>query len=228
MKPARDLIINTIKEKGCLKQNVYRVTLEKINLLKESLLQVETEIAPKILGCNENIEIKYTDKSEFDCQLKFASDILVFHGHSNIFTFEKSHPIWKTSYLQEEESRGFFGMISVYNFLADSFKFNRSNDIGYLIARIFVNAEEHFFVEGKRQLAFLYNDLPADILDKKKMISVVESAMLYSMDFDLQVPPYDSMAQISVDQIIEVEMSSKVATGKRLGFRFQSDNDHFE
>lgn len=228
MKPARDLIIEIIKEKGCLKQNVYTVILEKIALLKECLEQLETEVSPKIAGCNENIEIKYTDKSEFDCQLKFASDILVFHGHSNIFTFDKSHPIWKSSYLKEEESRGFFGMISVYNFLADSFKFNRSNDVGYLIARIFVNAEHHFFVEGKRQLAFLYNDLKKDVLDKAKMTSVIESSMLYSMDFDLQVPPYDSMAQISVDQIIEVELSSKVATGKRLGFRFQADNDHFE
>jgi len=34
-------------------------------------------------------------------------------------------------------------MISIYNFLSDSFKFNRVNDIGYLIARVFTNKENH-------------------------------------------------------------------------------------
>ena len=119
-------------------------------------------------------------------------------------------------------------MINVYNFLADSFKYNRTNDIGYLVARCFVNNEDHFFVEGKRQLGFLYNNFIHDIIDSKKIRSILESTILYSMDFDLLTPPYDNMKEVSVMDIIEVTNAMNIKTGKRLGFKFQVDNDDFE
>ena len=55
-------------------------------------------------------------------------------------------------------------MINIYNFLADSFKYNRLNDVGYLVGRVFLNKDLHYFVEGKRQLGFLYNDFVNDKL----------------------------------------------------------------
>ena len=41
-----------------------------------------------------------------------------------------------------------------------------SNDLGYLIGRIFINHENHFMVQGKRQLGFLYNDFINQLLIK--------------------------------------------------------------
>src|SRR5574340_1141800 len=59
-----------------------------------------------------------------------------FH-HTNVFEFDTRHLVWKTSYVKEKATRSFCRMINVYNFLPDSFKYNRANDLGYLVARIF-------------------------------------------------------------------------------------------
>ena len=55
----------------------------------------------------------------------------------------------KQKYVKEDKMRSFCGVIHVYNFLNDSFKYNRLNDVGNLVARIFVNKDKHFFVEGE-------------------------------------------------------------------------------
>jgi hypothetical protein len=48
---------------------------------------------------------------------------------------------------------GYFGVVNVYNFLSDSFRYNRERDLGYLVARIFLNKEGHFFVQGSANWA---------------------------------------------------------------------------
>ncbi|MBP6335909.1 MAG: hypothetical protein KA444_10610, partial [Bacteroidia bacterium] len=91
-----------------------------------------------------------------------------------------------------------------------------------------INRERHFFVEGKRQLGFMYNDFQRAVLDHEQIEKVIESAILYSLDFDPFTPPYDQMTPISVQDILETSLMSKIATGKRLGFRFQADTGSIE
>jgi hypothetical protein len=99
------------------------------------------------------------------------------------------------------------------------------NDVGYLIARIFVNKENHFFVEGKRQMGFLYNNFSTDVLEKQKLRQVVLSAILYCLNFDLLTPPYETVQETTFNQITENAQTIKAVTGKRLGFRFHRDED---
>jgi hypothetical protein len=115
------------------------------------------------------------------------------------------------------------GKILVYNFLTESMTYNRPNDLGYLIARIFINKDNHYFVEGKRQLGFLYSDFSTQEFDEAAIRKVLESTVLYSLDFDPFTPPYDQVIQVTVGEIQESEIQAKIATGKRLGFRFQTD-----
>jgi len=139
--------------------------------------------------------------------------------------FDPSNSLWKTSYLDENANRGFCGIINIYNFLADSFKYNRIHDSGYMIARIFLNAENHFMVQGKRQLGFIYNDFINMTMSKDYMEKVIESAILYTLDFDLYTPPYDRVQEVSVQQINSVADKQHLKTGKRLGFVFHADSD---
>ena len=108
--------------------------------------------------------------------------------------------------------------------MADSFKYNRSQDLGYLIARIFVNRENHFFVEGKRQSNEVVKDFGIDELTKEYLKDIIETAVQYAIDFDLLVPPYDNIKIASVAQMNEKMEFSKMQTGKRLGFKFNSDD----
>jgi hypothetical protein len=110
--------------------------------------------------------------------------------------------------------------------LADSMRYQRQMDIGYLLGRIFLNKDRHFMVQGKRQLGFLYNDFINSTLDKATLKKVVESIILYTLDFDLLIPPYEHLQQVTVEQIQSISQSHTLATGKRLGFKFGLDDQH--
>jgi hypothetical protein len=149
---------------------------------------------------------------------------LVFYMHTNIFEFSRDHEVMRSLYIREEKERSYCGVIHVYNFLADSFKYNRDNDLGYLIGRIFINKDNHYFIEGKRELGQIYNNFDKSIFDAEAALSIVKSAMLYTINFDLLSPPYDEVKMVTVAAIKNAVESMKIVTGKRLGFRFQADS----
>lgn len=219
------MILQLLREKSTMKQQVYRNTKEVFDLLMISLKELSEELAEDMKRVDDRIGFNFKSKGEFEAEIKIAGDILIFHMHTNVFEFDKSHTIWNSSYVKEDAQRAFCGLINVYNFLSDSFKYNRTNDSGYLVARIFINKDNHFFVEGKRQLGFLYNDFASEAITPTMVKSIIESTILYSLDFDLLVPSYDSMKEVSVLDIEEMTYNMKFRTGKRLGFKFQADND---
>lgn len=221
----RELILKTLKEKSSMKQDVYANTLTAFLTLKKMAKAVALELSKETRQIDKRVVIEYKEKGEFEFELRVAGDLLIFAMHTNIFEFDKSHQVWKNSYIKEDNARSFCGMINIYNFLNDSFKYNRINDLGYVIGRVFVNKENHYFVEGKRQLGFLYNDFVHSVIDEDAIKAVLESTILYCLSFDLYTPPFDAIKEISVQDMQSVSESMQVKTGKRLGFRFQADND---
>ena len=227
-KTPRELIIKTLREKSTMKQDVYANTLRAFSILKSSAKETVAELAKITSSIDKRIIIEYKEKGEFEFELRVAGDLLIFAMHTNIFEFDKSHQLWKSSYVKEDNSRSFCGMINIYNFLNDSFKYSRVNDLGYVIGRVFVNKENHYFVEGKRQLGFLYNDFVHASADAEALKAVLESTILYCLNFDLFTPPFDATKEISVLDMQSASDSMQIKTGKRLGFRFQADSDEID
>lgn len=220
MSEARETIYRLVKEKGVLKQDVYANTVKIFDDLKRVLAETVSDIKNDFGDIDKRVDFHYRDRGDFQAEIKIAGDVLVFYMHTNVFQFDKSHSAWRTSYLKENDDNSYVGIINVYNFLADSFKYQRVSDMGYLIARVFVNRESHYLVQGKRQLGYLYNDFVNNVLDADALRSVVESAVLYTLDFDLYTPPYENLQQVTVEEIQSVTNSASLATGKRMGFRF--------
>ena len=219
-----NIILETIKKKSLLKQHVFTNTFNVFTDLKTILTEIEKSYNKQLKDSVPNPPFKYKDVSDFQCELKIAGDILVFQMHSNIFEFDRDHGVWKISYVQNNEMVTYSGIINIYNFLADSFKYDRVNDLGYLVGRIFINKDMHYFVEGKRQMGYLYNDFGNSIIDKKSLKEIIDTAIAYSLDFDLLVPPYENMKVITVEQIKDKRKKSQIQTGKRLGFGFRADD----
>ncbi len=222
--PAKELIINTLSEKSVVKQLIYDQTIEAFALLKEVLHEIAIELNGILKGTDRRIRLEFVDRGKFEAELKIAGDILIFSMHSNVFEFDRDHSIWKLSYVQENKMCSYCGIISIYNFLSDSFKYNRLDDLGYLIGRIFINKDKQYFMEGKRQMGFLYNNFGNADIDKEALRKIVETANLYTLEFDLLVPPYDNVKIASVGQVNNQIENSKIRTGKRLGFKFNSDD----
>jgi len=224
MKLTNDKILLLLNEKSLLKQKIYDNTLSVYNILKETLNELAAGYNYEMKSGDIRVKLDYSDKGIFDSQLKIAGDLLVFSMHTNIFQFDRDHAVRKTSYVNNNPLATYCGIINIFNFLSDSFKYNRLDDPGYLIARIFINKDMHYFVEGKRQLGFLYNNFGKEKICKEIIIQIVNTSISYSLEFDLLVPPYDTVKIISVEQMVQKIENSKIITGKRLGFRFNSDD----
>ena len=217
-------IVETVKNKASLKQNIYRNTIEAFTHFKVLSKKVVEDLVKEASQFDDGVNITFQEKGSFEFQLKIGGDIILFQMHTNVFDFDRSNPLWKTSYLKEDANRSFCGIINVYNFLSDSLKYNRYDDSGYLIGRIFINKENHFFVEGKRQLNFIHNDFISQEMNQKDVLDINQQAILYSMDFDLFAPPYRHVQEISVGQMLSETSGVSVKTGKRLGFKFSFDD----
>ena len=220
----KQTIISTLKEKSVLKQKVYDNTFESFCTVKEILKNLSRDVNVNLGGIDSRIKLEYADRSNFDAQLKVAGDILFFSMHSNIFQFDREHPAWKTAYIQKNKYNAYSGIINIYNFLFDSFKYSRLDDLGYLIARIFINHENQYFVEGKRQMGMLFSNYGNEKISKESLQVIIETAIQYALEFDLLVPPYDTVKIATVGQAEAKIQHSRVITGKRLGFQFNSDD----
>jgi len=224
-KPApRDMIIENLREKRQLENTVTTVTGEVFSDIKQHVKATQADLSKELAKGKIPSDISFTEQGAFEVEMKLNDELIIFVQHTNVFTFDQDHFIWRLPYVQDDAQRAYCGMIQIYNFLADSFKYNRGMDVGYLIARVFVNKERHFFVEGKRQLGFLYNDFENAVLDSTRLQEIMESAILYTLNFDLLVPPYEMVKEITLQQKIEQRGLSATQTGKRLGFRFSADD----
>ena len=221
----KEKIVELLKTKASSKQEVYRKTKEVFAEFQQ-YLEAKSNIINNELA-DKDVQVIYSSDGDFESKLKFSGDTLLFHMHSNVFDFPNSHSINKTKYVKQDKLRSFCGVINIYNFLSDSFKYNRMNDAGYLIARVFINKDKHFFVEGDKQLGFLFNDFVNQQINTDQIDKIINETMVYALNFDLQTPNFNDVKVVSVHQILDMNNNQKLKTAKRMGYKFsfETNND---
>ncbi len=217
----KELVFN----KSELKQNVFHSTKEAFELFRTTTRDIIHQFQDACAQEGKRVAFEFTDRGDFEFEVKFAGDILLFMMHTNVFEFSREHQVMKSPYIREDTRRSYCGVIHIYNFLADSFAYQRDNDLGYMIGRVFVNNESHYFIEGKRELGMLYTNFNTSIISPETVQGIVESAIEYTTNFDLLTPPYDEVKLVSVGEMRSNFDKKSLVTGKRLGFRFQADSD---
>ena len=223
--PLRAKILETVVGKSNLKQKVFDNTFAAFNLLKDTLFELAAEMDDELDGkLDRRTRLEYRDRGKFEAQLQIASDLLIFQMHSDVFTFDDNHLIWQNAYVQEHRENAYCGVINIYNFLSDSFKFNRNADKGYLIGRIFINRENCYFVEGKQQSSLRATNFGKGEISREALLDILEAAIYYVLNFDLLLPPYEDNKRVTVDQFNTKLDNSKFVTGKRLGYDFNVDD----
>ena len=223
--PLREKILATIINKSTLKQHIFDNTFTTFNELKDVLFEIASELDDDLDGkLDKRVRIEYRDRGKFEAQLQIASDLLIFRMHTDVFEFDSNHIIWQNEYVQRERDNSYCGVIDIYNFLSDSFKFNRNADEGYLIGRLFINREKSFLVEGKRQTLVRPMNFGQKQITREALISIMETAINYAINFDLLVPDYEDNKRATVDQFNSKMDNSKFVTGKRIGYEFNVDD----
>lgn len=219
----KETLNDLIFSKGRLKQDVYHSTKEAFELFRATAKDLITQLQEQNRERGTDLKFEFTDRGDFEFEIRFASDTLFFLMHTNVFEFSRNHEVMKSPYIRENPDRSYCGVIHIYNFLSDSFTYERDNDLGYLIGRIFINSEKHYFIEGKRELGMLYNNFNTSMIDSQSVQGIVESAIEYTTNFDLLSPPYDEIKVLSVGEMRNTFNKKSFVTAKRLGFRFQAD-----
>ncbi len=224
-KEIRASLMEAFVIKSTVKQKVFFNTLQTFKILRKVLKLLEKEYITMLKNkVSESGYPVFRERGPFEAEFEIGGDLLIFSMHSNVFEFDNNHPVLKSAYIQGDPMRSYCGMINIYNFLADSFKYSREKDLGYLVARIFINKDNHFFVEGKRQTEENVKSFAIDTISPGVIRQIVETAIRYCIEFDLLVPPYDHVKLATVEQMREKIIHSKMTTGKRLGFAFNSDD----
>jgi len=219
----REGVINLLLNKAAMKQDIADYS-EKVFDQFKWIMDDELKTLRKSVD-DSRVRLKMEDKGHHEFRVSIGSDVLVFQLHRNVFRLPDDNPLWKTPYLEENGANGFFGMINIYNFLAESIEQNRINDPGYLIGRLYLNHDEKFMVEGKGQLGFLFRDLANSRMNEDIIRHIIQVSMAFAIEFDLITPPYEMVQQVSVGQIQMISSNLQVATGKRLGFKFSAEDN---
>jgi len=215
-------IINLLKTKSSSKQQIYRNTLEVFKEFRKQLMQLNNSLSSEMLNFDSNVEIKYSDNGAFESNFKFSGDTLVIMMHTNVFSFPENHMLKNSKYIKEDPMREFCGLIQIYNFLSDSIKYNREMDMGELLARVYINKDNHFFIEGRRPLSIMHNNLATDVISPDIIKRIIEESVMYCINYDLITPPFDLVKNITLEQKNYLSYSSGFATAKSVGFELKN------
>jgi flagellar biosynthesis GTPase FlhF len=123
-----DNLCNLLITKGELKQSIFAVTLETMQLFKDAAKSFEEYYRDTYADDHDNIPVLFTNKNQYQFMLKFGGDVLIFLMHTNVFEFSRDHEVMRTPYIKEDRDRSYCGMIQIFNFLGDSLKYDRVND----------------------------------------------------------------------------------------------------
>jgi hypothetical protein len=216
-----DRIKFLLESKSTAKQVTYKNLLSAFNVLRKESSRVITELTGKAKPSDDDVTLYFRDVNEHEFELKLAGDLLVFVLHTNIVTFEPNSPVMQDPYIHQNSVNRYFGQIMIYNFMADSLKFNRVNDPGYLLVRILINHEGRYVVEGDGALASLAGKI-LDPITEPELNVLVKIALTLAIENDLMAPPFPDVRFITVHQ--KLEKSQELGAGQKIGFQMSYQN----
>jgi hypothetical protein len=223
MKDRLNDIIQGLQQKSMTKQAIYRNTYETFNRMKEISQEIVEELTNRITSEDANVVIEYKSITDLEFQIKFSGDLLVFVMHSNIVTFPDDYEIMRNDYVEEDFRRRFFGHIMAYNFMADTIKYNRLDDPGYLVGRMLINIDKHFVIEGVKQMDLSYDRIARNQINDNVLRLIVESAMIAAVNNDLMGQDVSDIERITYKQKLE---NSQLSRPRKLGFMINHELTH--
>lgn len=216
-------IVEILLNKSSVKQMTYRNVCDAFKQLQQSAKALVDDIGTKTTKRDNDIKLSVESINGQEFHIRIAGDLLVFVLHTNIITLPDDYEYNKSNYVADQPLRKYMGQINVYNFMADSFEFNRLNDPGYLLARLLVNSENYFIVEGDRQVGFMFESTSAKPLEKVDLDILIKLIISQAAENDLVVPPFPKIRSITLRE--KLEKTQSLGAGNKIGFQMSYQND---
>jgi len=210
-----------LENKSTAKQATYRNICYAFNVLTNEAKRIIEDLKVRINPGDPDVTVEFNviNQNEFD--IKLAGDMLIFVMNSNIVTFEDSHPILDDEYIRQNEVNRYFGQVMIYNFMSDSMRYNRMNDPGYLLARLMINHENRFFIEGERELSE-YNKISGHPINDDTLAYLVKVVLKMAIENDLVAPSFREVKSITLNQ--KKDHTLEMGGAHKIGFRMSYEN----
>ncbi|RAV97892.1 hypothetical protein [Pseudochryseolinea flava] len=205
-----------LENKSTAKQTTFKNILSAYSTLLAESKNVVDVLSQKAHPADHDVTLGFTVMHEHEFQVKLAGDLVIFVLGTNIVTFEDNHPIMQDEYIKEKEVNRYFGQIMIYDFMSDSLKYNRTNDPGYLLARILINHENRFFIEGEKQLK-VYEKISDEPISEKVLTDLARLCLVMAIENDLVASPYQQVKSITLSQ--KLDHAPELSGAKKIGFR---------
>ena len=212
-----DHIQQMLESKSAAKQITFKKLLSAFESLAKEARNVIGELKKKVKPGDQDVTVDFKRINDHEFQLKLAGDMLVFVLHTNIVTFEDTHDVMKDPYILQKEINKYFGQIMIYNFMSDSIKFHRVNDPGYLLARLLINHEGRYIIEGEGKLGVVFSHISETFITDDDLNILVKLALTLAIENDLMAPPYPQVKFITLYQ--KLEKTQELGAGQKIGFR---------
>jgi hypothetical protein len=205
-----------LESKSTAKQITYKNLLAAFETLRREASRVISELVSKVKANDEDVTVYFREVNEHEFEVKLAGDLLSFVLHTNVVTFDPNSAVMKDPYISSNVVNRYFGQIMIYNFMADSLKFNRINDPGYLLARLLINHEGRYVVEGDGQLAALAGKVSSAAITEPELAILIKLVLTLAIENDLMAPPFPDVRFITLHQ--KLEKTQELGAGQKIGF----------
>jgi hypothetical protein len=214
-------IKDMLENKSTAKQTTYKHVCSAFLTLADRAKNIIEQIQKRAEPGDPDVTVEFNKISEHEFDVKLAGDMLIFVMNTNIVTFDEAHPIFNEEYIKQNEVNRYFGQILIYNFMSDSMKFNRMNDPGYLLARLMINHENRFFIEGEKELS-AYNKISEKEITEEDLNDLVKIVLKMAIENDLVAPAFTQMKSITLNQ--KKDHTLELGGAQKIGFRMSYEN----
>ncbi|MBY0433664.1 MAG: hypothetical protein K2U26_06105 [Cyclobacteriaceae bacterium] len=229
MEPEQDPLMHIqrlLENKSTAKQVTYKNLIHAFDLLAKESKRVIGELKKMVKPSDQDVTFDFKRVNDHEFMVKLAGDLLIFVLHTNIVTFDESSEVMKDPYVRENDINRYFGQIMIYNFMSDSIKYNRVNDPGYLLARLLINHDGRYIVEGEGKLGMVFSHISPSAITEHDLNILVKLALTLAIENDLMAPPYPQVKFITLFQ--KMEKTQELGAGEKIGFRmsYQPPHEH--
>lgn len=220
--PNNDPILNIkqkLSTKSSLKQRVYSTVEEVFKRFRIESESIIDEIKKYKDEMDPGVMLEVTDFSNLEFSLHFGGDLMIFNMQTNIVTFPADYYLMKNKMIQENKDLGYFGQILIYNFMADSVKYNRLQDAGYLLARLIINVDKSFVLEGVHGLKYMFTEIENSKITNENIRLILLKAMDISITSDLIAPPYTNIQFVSLGD--KLSRQKEAGWDHKIGFQME-------
>jgi len=209
----------SLETRASLKQKVWKVTQQFFETLESEVNKLAESLRGSIDTKEVVIEVNEVGEHEFN--MKFGSDVLVFGMQTNIVTFDENYYLMKIKGVKENKNLSYFGQVMIYDFMADSVKYERTGDAGYLIARLLINADNTFFTEGVKGLHYLFPPGGTEIT-VENIALFIKKALVVTIESDLMGQDFGQLKQITLGE--KLARNKEIGYDSKIGFKMSHDN----